>query len=92
MCGINPQQQQLEAALFGMGLNFLSKLVEAELGMNAPKCEDVLTVATKAYQQGKITKSQYIAVINALDETSQAPSTQAPYRAWLDEQKLKSTN
>jgi hypothetical protein len=31
---------------------------------------DVLATATVAYQQGKITKAQYFAVINALDESS----------------------
>ena len=68
MCGINPQQQQFQAALLSLGLSFLSDMVEqAKMGNNAPT-GDVLAAATAAYQQGKITKIQYIAVINALDE------------------------
>ncbi len=70
MCGIKPQQQQLEAALLTMGLSFLTKMVEqAQLG-NMPPSSDVLATATQAYRQGKITKTQYIAVIDALDEVS----------------------
>ena len=68
MCGIDPQQQRFNAELLGVGLNLLSKLVEAELGANSAQSEDVLSVATIAYQQGKITKSQYLRVIDALDE------------------------
>ena len=77
MCGIDPRQQQLQAELLGVGLNLLSKLVEAELGANSARSEDVLSVATKAYQQGKITKSQYIDVINALDEQTYQTSAYA---------------
>ena len=57
MCGIDPRQQQLQTELLGVGINLLSKLVEAELGANTPQCEDVLSVATKAYQQGAVKSS-----------------------------------
>ena len=36
---------------------------------------DVLSTATTAYQQGKITKQQYFAVINALDEPTTVQTT-----------------
>jgi hypothetical protein len=35
---------------------------------NPIQSTDVLATATTAYQQGKITKSQFMAVIDALDE------------------------
>ncbi len=81
MCGINLQQQQLEAALLTMGLSFLTKIVEqAQLG-NMPPSSDVLATATEAYRQGKITKTQYIAVIDALDEHPH------PYVAWVEQKR-----
>lgn len=71
MCGNN---SPLDAAMLTLGLNFLSELLAAESN-NA----DVLASATSAYQQGKITKTQYIAVINALDEQ---PARQS---AWVQQ-------
>ncbi|MEY4519708.1 MAG: hypothetical protein RLZZ499_2308, partial [Cyanobacteriota bacterium] len=56
---------------------------------NPIQSTDVLATATTAYQQGKITKNQLMAVINALDE--QVYQTRAyaepvhPY-AWLTKQ------
>ena len=68
MCQTNPQQQQFETALLAMGISVISKAMEAALsGSNLAK-GSVLEAAVGAYQQGKITKSQFIAVINALDE------------------------
>jgi len=68
MCDLN-QNRALDAQLLGMGLNLISTAMEASLRENNPT--DVLETATKAYQQGKITKTQFMAVINALDETPQ---------------------
>lgn len=67
MCNID---RSLEAQLLAMGLNFITKAIEASMMENNTPSQstDVLTVATTAYQQGKITKQQYFAVINALDE------------------------
>ena len=67
MCNID---RRLEAQLLAMGLNFITKAIEASMMEdNTPsQSTDVLTVATTAYQQGKITKQQYFGVINALDE------------------------
>ena len=73
MCGNNPQ---LDAALITMCLNFLSEILVTGLSTN--NTTDVLMTATTAYQQGKITKTQYIAVINALDERPVNPSP------WVD--------
>lgn len=55
--------------LLEMGLNLIGKLIESEARVNPPNSSsDVLGAAVGAYQQGEITKSQFIAVINALDE------------------------
>jgi hypothetical protein len=52
-----------------MGLNLITKAIEASVMENNPiQSTDVLGAATTAYQQGKITKNQFMAVINALDE------------------------
>ncbi len=68
MCNIN---RDLEAQLLGMGLNLIGQAMEASLREYNPiPTTDVLEVSTKAYQQGKITKSQFMAIINALDETA----------------------
>lgn len=81
MCGINPNTERLNAELLGMGVKLIGGAIEAmlkaELQPN-PQQSDVLATATIAYQQGKITKSQYIAVINALDE-AKTPSWDAEY-------------
>jgi hypothetical protein len=59
-----------------MGLNLITKAIEASVRENNPiQSTDVLATATTAYQQGKITKNQLMAVINALDE--QAYQTRA---------------
>lgn len=76
MCGNNPQ---LNAALITMGLNFLSEILTSELG--TANTTDVLVTATNAYQQGKLTKTQYIAVINALDETQESVTRSA----WVEQ-------
>ncbi len=66
MCNIN---REAEAQLLGLGLTVISKAIEASLSENKPQSStDVLATATTAYQQGKITKNQLMAVINALDE------------------------
>lgn len=71
MCNIN---RDAEMALLNMGLNLITKAIEASVKAEAP-ITDVLATATTAYQQGKITKTQFMAVINALDE--QAYQTRA---------------
>ena len=68
MCEINPQQWELQSRLLLAAADIFSKLIESELGANSPNSTDVLGAATTAYQQGKITKSQFMAVIDALDE------------------------
>ena len=66
MCNIN---RDAEMALLNMGLNLITKAIEASVRENNPiQSTDVLATATTAYQQGKITKNQLMAVINALDE------------------------
>lgn len=52
------------------GLNCVLKLLNQHLDtpVNPQSSTDVLGAATTAYQQGKITKSQLMAVIDALDE------------------------
>ena len=74
MCNIN---RSAEAQLLAMGLNFITKAIEASMMENNTPSQstDVLTVATTAYQQGKITKQQYFAVINALDEPTTVETT-----------------
>jgi hypothetical protein len=65
MCNIN---RDAEMALLTVGINLISKAMEASLRDNIPQSTDVLAAATNAYQQGKITKAQFVEVINALDE------------------------
>jgi hypothetical protein len=73
MCNIN---RDGEMALLSMGLNLISQAIEASNRVDQPiQSTDVLATATTAYQQGKITKNQLMAVINALDE--QVCSTRA---------------
>ena len=56
------------------GLNCVLKLLnqhlDQPLASGDPTSPDVLASATAAYQQGKITKSQFMAVIDALDEAT----------------------
>ena len=70
MCNIN----RIDPRIVSMGLDIIGKLIESELSVNQPST-DILGSATLAYQQGKITKSQYFAVINALDETTTVQTT-----------------
>jgi hypothetical protein len=73
MCNID---RRAETQLLAMGLDLIKTAMEAPLRENNPiQSTDVLTTATTAYQQGKITKNQLMAVINALDE--QAYQTKA---------------
>ena len=58
-----------------MGLNLIGQAMEASLREQNYSNSDVLSTATTAYQQCQITKSQFMAVINALDE--QAYQTKA---------------
>ena len=85
MCNID---RRAEAQILAMGLNLITKAIEASVRVEDPiQSTDVLATATTAYQQGKITKSQFMAVINALDE--QAYQTKAyaePIPAWLVKQ------
>ncbi len=58
-----------EAELLKLGLNLIGQAMEASLRVDSPNSSsDVLGAAVGAYQQGKITKSQFITVIDALDE------------------------
>ena len=88
MCGINLQQERLNAELLGMGIRFISDAVAILKAEGLPNAQesDVLAAATAAYQQGKITKSQYIAVINALDEAvSTTAATVERNNSWNQE-------
>lgn len=76
MCNIN---RDAEMALLTVGINFINKAMEASLRDNIPCSTDVLAAATNAYQQGKITKTQLMAVINALDEQTAEPSWNSEY-------------
>lgn len=68
MCNID---RGAEAQILAMGLNLITKAIEASVRENNPiQSTDVLATATTAYQQGKITKSQFMAVIDALDEST----------------------
>ena len=68
MCQIN---RDAETKLLAMGLNLIGQAIEASLRENNPiDSTDVLSTATTAYQKAKITKSQLMAVINALDESA----------------------
>lgn len=68
MCNID---RGADAQILAMGLNLITKAIEASVRDQDPvQSTDVLTTATTAYQQGKITKNQLMAVINALDEAS----------------------
>ncbi|MBW4535201.1 MAG: hypothetical protein KME09_14800 [Pleurocapsa minor HA4230-MV1] len=82
MCNID---RGAEAQILTMGLNLITKAIEASVKENNHiQSTDVLATATTAYQQGKITKSQFMAVINALDE--QASSTKAHDQpSWISE-------
>ena len=71
MCGINPNTERLNAEMLGMGVKLIGGAIEAMLRAEQlpnPQQSDVLAAATTAYREGKITKSQYIRVIDALDE------------------------
>lgn len=70
MCNIDRDiDRQTESKLLGLGINLISKVIEDSLSKNnRSDSTDILATATTAYQQGKITKSQLMAVINALDE------------------------
>ena len=71
MCNINPQLDEQRMMYVYQGLNCVLKLLNQHLDQPvAPHTSsDVLASATAAYQQGIITKTQFMAVINALDET-----------------------
>ena len=88
MCEVN---QALEAQLLALGLNLIGQVMEASLRENKPiQSTDVLSVATTAYQQGKITKNQYFGVINALDEvqTVQTTATTQPSSEYIQANKF----
>ena len=66
MCNIDSQTQ---ARLMDLGFDLITNAMEAAVREdNFAKSTDVLGAATQAYQQGKITKTQLMGVINALDE------------------------
>ena len=65
MCNID---KKLSQQLLAMGLNLIGQAMEANLREQTYSSTDVLQTATSTYQQGKITKSQFMAVIDALDE------------------------
>lgn len=63
MCNID---QNAQMQLLAMGMNLIGQAMEATSRANP----NVLEAATVAYSQGKITKSQFMAVIDALDEST----------------------
>jgi hypothetical protein len=89
MCNIN---RDAEMALLNMGLNLITQAIEASNRVNQPiQSTDVLATATTAYQQGKITKNQFMAVINALDEDTYQTRAYAqpnPNHEYLEVNKL----
>ena len=74
MCNID---RKLEQQLLAMGMNLIGQAMEANLREQPQTNSDVLSTATTAYQQGKITKSQLRAVIDALDEARYQTSAYA---------------
>ena len=87
MCNID---RRLEQQIVAMGLNLIGQAMEASLRAENHSSTDVLSTATTAYQQGKITKSQFMAVINALDEqvvttTAYAEPRQPAGNSWNQE-------
>jgi hypothetical protein len=62
MCKIDRSAEQ---QILNLGLTILCKTIDNAI--IEPKQTDVLAVATNAYQQGKITKANYLAIIDALD-------------------------
>ena len=83
MCNID---RRLEQQIVAMGLNLIGSAIEATLRENNHSSTDVLATATTAYQQGKITKSQFMAVIDALDEaTYQTRAYAEPSNSWNQE-------
>lgn len=74
MCNnFNPQLDEQRMMYVYQGFNAVLKLLNQHLDQPvAPQApsSDVLASATAAYQQGKITKSQFMAVIDALDEAT----------------------
>jgi|GEM_PF-3933826 len=85
MCNID---RATEARLLEMGLNLIVGAIEASARVDNPMPPtDVLATATKAYQQGKISKTQFMAVIDALDEsayTTRAYTESSPNKEYLD--------
>ena len=77
-----------EGDLLALGLSLIGTAMEVGLRANQPSSSDVLSAATTAYQQGKITKSQLMAVIDALDEQTYQtraytmPNTSKLARRW----------
>ena len=67
MCNID---QRLEQQIVALGLNLIGTAMEASLREQASSSSDVIKTASIAYSEGKITKSQLMAVINALDEAT----------------------
>ena len=73
MCNVD---RRLEQQIVATGLSIISKAKEASLSVNQPQQpRDVLIAAPTAYQQGKITKAQYFALINAFDEPTTVRTT-----------------
>ena len=64
MCNID---RRLEQQIMSMGVSLLGTAIEASLRANEYSSTDVLATATRAYQQGEITKQKYFAIIDALD-------------------------
>ena len=62
--------RQLEQQIVAMGLSLISTAMEASLREQTSSSSDVLKTASLAYREGKITKTQFVAVINALDEAT----------------------
>lgn len=85
------QTGQVPDALVEVVVSIGFRLLEAALAennYNQPQVNneaDVLTAATNAYQKGHITKAQYFAVINALDETTTVETTATTQPSWNEE-------
>ena len=79
MCNID---RNADAQVIALGLTLITKAIEASVTQPQPS-NDTLSAATRDYQQGKITKSQFMAVIDALDEQTYNTRAYAePENSW----------
>ena len=81
MCNID---RRLEQQIMAMGVSLLGTAIEASLRANEYSSTDVLATATRAYQQGEITKQKYFAIIDALDSAKPRDFREKPLSEQVD--------